>query len=133
MKKFDDAALTAIKKYTQGAEPEAYIYCLKNAPFFLFLLFGLLAQTPYLMAVRGDQFLFIRSNYGGSKFKDEYFILQKSDIQDVKFKKFGLAHYMTIIKRDGTKLRLVASHFYKRFEKQAEDLEIVKKKLGITI
>ncbi len=131
MKKFDDVVLPEIKKYTQGAEPEAYIYLVKNAPWLLWLLLGILAQTPYIMAAHGDQFLFIRSNYGGSKFRNEYFILNKSDIQDVRHKKFIWAEYITIIKRDGTKLRLVASGLYKRLEKQAEHLEKIKQKLGI--
>ena len=131
MKTFDAEVIQEIKKYTQDKDPEAYIYCVKSASWILFLMFGLLAQTPYILATQGDQFLFLRSNYGGSKFKEEYFILQKSDIQDVSYKKFIWAHYITITKNDGTKLQLVASTLYKRLTKQAESLEIIKRKLGI--
>lgn len=131
MKKFDDIVLNEIKKYTGGAEPEAYIYCVKNTSLWLFILLGLWAQTPYIMAARGEQFLFLRCNFGGNKFKGEYFILHKSDIQDVKFKKFVLSHYITIIKKDNTKLRIMASPKYIRLTNQAENLNRIKQKLGI--
>jgi|GEM_PF-1083108 hypothetical protein len=131
MKTFDAEVVQEIKKYTQGAELEAYVYCVKNKSWILFLMFGLLAQTPYIMAVRDDQFLFLRSNFGGNKFKQEYFVLQKSDIQDVRYKKFIWANYITIVKKDGTKLQIVVSALYKRLEKQAGNLEIIKRKLGI--
>ena len=132
MKQFDDVVLEEIKKYTQGADPDAYIYCVKYANIFLFVMFGLLAQKPHILALRGDQLLFLRSSFGGNKFKGDYFILQKADIQNVGYKKFFLAHYITITKNDGTKLRFVASHAYKRLAKQAESLEKIKQKLGIT-
>jgi hypothetical protein len=132
MKDFDAIALEEIKKYTQGADPEAYVYCVKYANFFLFIMFGLLAQKPHVLATRGEQFLFLRSNFGGNKFKGEYSVLQKSDIQNVGYKKFFLANYITITKNDGTKVRFVVSTLYKRFKNQADSLEKIKAKLGIT-
>jgi hypothetical protein len=126
-----------IKKYTAGALPEAYIYAIQvNMPFWVYILLatgliGLLWVKPRIIALKSNQLLMVGVNLGINKFTGEFTILKPGDVQNVSYKKFGLAHYITIHKNDGSKLRLIANHKVRKFTNQQESLEKIKKALGV--
>ncbi|MFA5842769.1 MAG: hypothetical protein WC882_03815 [Candidatus Gracilibacteria bacterium] len=128
----DIPVLEEIKKHTGGKDPDAYIFSIKYISMWLVILFGFFIQKPYIWVLKGDEFIFIRtSRLSYKKFTGEVFRIKRAEIQDVKFRKFGLAHYLTLIKTNGEKVRFVASHAYHKLEHQKENLEKIKRALGV--
>lgn len=129
---FDEKVSSELKKACGGV-PEFYLYLVENPPLWLTLLLagGLLmalVQKPYMMGYYKNTFHFIpTSAFTTTRMRTEQaFKISKSEIVNVKYKKFLFANYFTLTLKNGKKMRLVANTLYRKLSKQGEAIEKLK-------
>lgn len=133
----DAEILPVIERVVKG-QAEFYLYMVDNPPLWLRLLLagGLLIafmQKPYMVAYAKGTFYFVRTSvWSPIQVREEgAWSLPKTDIIDVKYKKFGPAHYFTLTLKTGKKMHLVANTLFKKLEKQTEAIEKMKTVLAV--
>lgn len=138
MENFDQTILAELKKVSGGETPEFYLFIVKTIPLWLKILLagGLLAaflEKGFIMGYAKGTFHFLpMGGLSGTTFKTEGgFTIKKSDIVSSKFFSFGPAKYFTLNLVNGEKLRLIASTIYLNLSQQKENIEKMKKLLGV--
>ncbi len=123
MKKIDQEVLTAFQKIGVN-NPEAYIYVVKQLPIWKMILMGgglfsVFFMKPYMMAYQSGNFYFIRTSMWTTSTlePDQTMTITKTDITNVKYKKFIAANYFTLTLNNEEKINLVASKWYKKLAK----------------
>jgi hypothetical protein len=136
MKKYDDEMKQAFTEKF-GSAPETLGYTIDGPPLWLTLLMlgGILAaflQKPYIIGFYGEEAKGIKTSvWKTTTLKDETMTLKKSDIANVKFKKFGPSRFFTVKMNDGTTHHFVMNSLYKALESQPAAIEAMKSFLGV--
>jgi hypothetical protein len=137
MEKADNLVIEEFKKVTGGKIPDFYLYTVDMPPFWQQVLlagaiFGAFLQKPYMLGVVKNTFYFLGTGmWSTTTFKPEKnWILQRAEIADVKYRKFGPSHFFTLTLKNGTTLRLVANTLYRKLEKHGEGIERLKMMLA---
>ncbi|MFT7183700.1 MAG: hypothetical protein ACI9QC_000019 [Oceanicoccus sp.] len=136
MKKHDDSINQVfIERF--GSAPSNLGYTIDGPPLWLTLLllggiFSVFLQKPWMIGFYGEEIKGIKTSvWKTTTLKDETMTLKKSDIAEVKHKKFGPAYYFTVKTNDGITHRFVMNTLYKALEGQPKAIDAMKQFLGV--